>query len=388
MKNIFNDKYLKILLFAVGCVVITALFLSLLLNFDAVIAFFSGAVRVLSPVLYAVVAVLLINPSVHLFDEKVFPFIFKKAKKDRPKLRRALSVVCAYLLFAILFLAVVVIVIVPVAENAEVLQTKIPGAIRSTVSWIEKTIEKTEFLAPQKDVIMEHIEDSFIFSPSLVQNLVGKVLSYTTTVVSETFNVLIGVIISVYVIVSMDSLKQLRDKIMEAYLSEEKSLEIRYCARETYRIYSDFFTGRLMYSITIGIAFFYVLFFLKVPFYSVISIAMGIVAFVPVCGTILSYTVGVCLCLLFDPQDAVWCALIFFVLFLLGRLFLQPNLIKKTVHASVGLCIVAVLVMFAAFDLVGALIAVPTFVALKRFIIHWMSRKKEKNKRTDAEISA
>lgn len=379
MKKLFNDKYFKILLFAVGCVVITALFLSLLLNFGSVISFFAGAVRVLSPVLYAIVAVLLINPSVHLFNDKVFPRLFRKSRKDRPRLRRALSVVLAYFLFVILFLAVVVIVIVPVAENAEILQTKIPGAIRSTVGWIEKTIDKTEFLAPQKDVIMEHINNSFIFSPSLVQNLIGKVVSYTTTVLSETFNVLIGLIISVYIILSMDSLKELRDKIMAAFLSESSSLEIRHCAREAYRIFSDFFTGRLMYSITIGIAFFYVLYFLKVPFYSVISIAMGIVAFVPVCGTILSYTVGVCLCLLFDPQDAGLCALIFFLLFLLGRLFLQPHLIKKNANASVGLCIVAVLVMYAAFDLVGALIAVPTFIALKRYIIHYIAGKKAKS---------
>ena len=387
MKKLFDEKYLKILFYTVGCVVITALFLSLLLNFDSVIVFFAGAVRVLSPVLYAVVAVLLINPSVHLFDERLFPFLFKRAKKDRPKLRRALSVISAYLLFVILFVAVVVIVIVPVTENAETLLTNIPGAIRSTVSWIEKTIDSIEFLAPQKDVIMEHVENSFIFSPSLVQNLVGKVLSYTTSVLSETFNVLIGVIISVYVILSLDSLKALRDKIMTAYLSEQTSLEIRHCAREAYRIYSDFFTGRLMYSITIGIAFFYVLFFFKVPFYSVISIAMGIVAFVPVCGTILSYIVGVCFCVLFAPQVAVWCSLIFFALFLLGRMFLQPNLIKKTANASVGLCILSVLVMYAAFDIVGALIAVPTFIVIRRFIIRVISKKREKAKRALAENS-
>jgi predicted PurR-regulated permease PerM len=378
MKKLFNDKYLKIMLFTVGCVVVTSLFLSLLLNFGSVIKFFNGAIAVLSPVLYAIVAVLLINPSVHLFDEKLFPFVFKRAKKDRPKLRRALSVVCAYLLFTILFLAVVVIVIVPVTENAGLLQTKIPGAIRSTVSWIEKTIDKYEFLAPQKEEIMAHIENSFIFSPSLVQNLVGKILSYTTTIVSETFSVIVGVIISIYIIVSMDSLKALRDKIIAAYLSDELSLEIRHCARETYRVFSDFFIGRLMYSITIGIAFFYVLYFADVPFYSVISIAMGIVAFVPVCGTVLSYVVGVCLCLLFDPQDAALCALIFFALFLAGRLLLQPNLIKKSVTASVGLAIVSVLVSYALFDVVGALIAVPVFICFKRFIIHMMNRRKLK----------
>ncbi|MBQ5648969.1 MAG: hypothetical protein IIV03_02405, partial [Clostridia bacterium] len=69
MKKLFSDKYIKTLLFAVGCVVITALFLSLLLNFGAVVDFFESAIGVLSPVLYAIVAVLLINPSVHLFEE-------------------------------------------------------------------------------------------------------------------------------------------------------------------------------------------------------------------------------------------------------------------------------------------------------------------------------
>ena len=379
MKKLFSDKYIKTLLFAVGCVVITALFLSLLLNFGAVVDFFESAIGVLSPVLYAIVAVLLINPSVHLFEEKFYPLLIKKAKKERPKLRRALSVLSAYLLFTILFLAVIIIVIVPVTENAGLLQTKIPGAIRSTVSWIEKTIDSYEFLAPQKDVIMEHIENSFIFSPTLVQNLIGKVIGYTTSILSETFSVIIGIIISVYIIFSMESLKALRDKIMRAYLSDAISSEIRHCAREAYRIFSDFFTGRLMYSITIGIAFFYVLFFTKVPFYSVISIAMGIVAFVPVCGTILSYIVGVGLCLLFDPQDAGLCAFIFFVIFLLGRLVLQPNLIKKNATASVGLSIVAVLIMYALFDVVGALIAIPVFISVKRYLIHRISSKKAKN---------
>lgn len=378
MKKIFDDKFGKIAIYAVSCVAVTALFLSIWLNLGTVADFLKSAVRVFSPLLYAVVAVLIINPSVHLFHDRVFAFIDKNKKKPHPKLRRALSVIAGYLLFTVLLLAVVVIVFVPFAENIGEIQTMVPDAIRSTVRWIETTISNYEFLAPQKDVIMERIEGLLIFSPELIQSIIGTVVSYASGVVAETFNVLIGVIISVYIIVSMDYLKSLRDKIMDAFFSKEKTVAISKAARGIYRVFSDYFIGRLMYSITIGIVFFYVLYLFKVPFYSVISIAMGMIAFVPVCGTVLSYAVGICLCLLFDPQDAGWCMLIFFAVFLLGRVFLQPHLIKETVTADVGLCILSVIIMYALFNVVGAMLAVPTFIVLREWILAAAEKRKQK----------
>jgi len=383
VKKFFDDKYGKIALYVISCVILTALLLALWLNIGAVGRLLASAVRVFSPLLYAVIAVLIINPAVHLFDDRVFAALEKKTKKERPRLRRVFSVLCGYLLFIVLLVAVLVIVVVPLVENIKDLQTMIPGAIRSTLRWIEVTINKNDFLAPQKDTIMEYIESSLIFSPEVVQNIVGSVVEHATAIVSETFNVLIGIVISIYIIVSMDHLKELRDKIMKAFFSDASTAVIRREARNVYRVFSDFITGRLMYSITLGIIFFYVLYLLGVPFYSLISIAMGMIAFVPVCGTVLSYGVGLCLCLLFDPQDAGWCMLIFFVVFLLGRIFLQPHLVKDNATASIGLCILSVIVCYALFDIVGALLAVPLFIVIKRWIAMFVSRRSEKKPTSD-----
>ncbi|MBQ7011185.1 MAG: AI-2E family transporter [Clostridia bacterium] len=378
MKRIFDEKYGKIALYVISCVIVTAVLLALWLNIGAVIGVFESALRVFSPVIYAVIAVLIINPSIHMFEERVFAFLDKPGKRPHPRLRRVLSVVCGYLLFAVLLFAVIVIVFVPLAENIKSLQVKIPGAINRTLRWIEVTITKNEFLAPQRDTIMEYIENSLIFSPEVVQNLIGSVVEHATAILSETFNVLIGIIISVYIILSMGHLKSLRDKIMAAFFSTERTDLIRREARSVYRVFSDFITGRLMYSITLGIVFFYALYMLGVPFYSLISIAMGMVAFVPVCGTVLSYTLGLVLCVLFDPQDAGWCMLIFFAVFLAGRIFLQPHLIKENATASIGLCIIAVIIMYALFGIVGTLLAVPLFIVIKRWIIFAVNKRAAK----------
>ena len=386
VKKIFDDKYGKVALYVIACVILTALLLALWLNIGAAVGFLASAVKVFSPLLYAVLAVLIINPAVHLFNDKIFVALEHKTKKDSPRFRRFMSIFCGYLLFSVLLVAVIVIVVVPLAENIKDLQTMIPGAIRSTLRWIEVTINKNDFLAPQKDTIMEYIESSLIFSPEVVQNLVGSVVEHATAIVSETVNVLIGIVISIYIIVSMDHLKELRDKIMKALFSDANTSVIRREARNVYRVFSDFITGRLMYSITLGIIFFYVLYLLGVPFYSLISIAMGMIAFVPVCGTVLSYGVGLCLCLLFDPQDAGWCMLIFFAVFLLGRIFLQPHLVKENATASIGLCILSVIVCYALFDIVGALLAVPLFIVLKRWMLLYIDRHSAKKPAPDKTV--
>jgi len=379
MKNIFKDKYGTVAFYVVICVLITSVLLAVWMNFSGVTSVVKRIISVISPVLYAILAVLVINPGVHLFYDKVFAFL-GEGKKNREKLRRILSVISGYLLFIILLIAVFVIVFVPLAENVEDLQTKIPGAIRGSVDWIENVISKTPFLNEQSDEIMNYIESSLIFSPEGIQDLLGKVISYASSIVSETASVIIGLIISVYIVFSMDHLRDIRDKIMHAFFRDETVYSIRSDFRKTYKIFSDYITGRALYSITIGIILFIILALFNVPFYSVISIAMGLLAFVPVSGTMLSYVIGSFLCLIFDPQSAGWCSVLFLVVFVTGAVFLQPHIIRENARCSIGMSVISVIIMYACFGVIGATIGAPAFIAFKRMIMRYVNSKDTINK--------
>lgn len=378
MKKLFDDKFKKIAIYVVVSVVATALFLSVWLNIGEILGFLRSLLSVFSPILYAIVTVLIVNPIVHLFYNSVFAFLDTRTKKKHPKLRRAFSVICGYLSFFVILFAVVIIVFVPLAQSVDELEVMIPSAVSNALGWIESVVNKTSLSAEQKASVIEYVNNLLIFSPTAVQSLITKVVTYATGVVSETFNVIIGFIISVYFIVSMDYLKSLRDRIMKAFFSEERAEKISRGWRFVYKTFSGFLTGRLVYSILLGIVLFFALLLLDIPFYSVISIAMGMVAFVPVLGTVLSCAIGSCLCLIFKPQAAGWCLLVFFAVFLLLRIFVQPHVVKKEVIASVGLSVFAVIIMFAIFNVVGAIFAVPTFLVLKRWCVDLLKKKTEK----------
>lgn len=378
MKKLFDDKFKKIALYVVVSVIATALFLSVWLNIGKILAFSKTLLSVFSPIIYAIVTVLIVNPIVHLFHGSVFAFLENKTKKPHPKLRRAFSVVCGYLSFFIILLAVIVIVFVPLAQSVSELEVMIPSAVSNALGWVKSLVNQTSLSAEQKESVLSYVNNLLIFSPNAVQGLITKVVTYATSIVSETFNVVIGFIISIYFIVSMDYLKELRDKVMKAFFSDERSDKMRRGWRFVYRTFSSFITGRLVYSIILGITLFVALLIFDIPFYSVISIAMGMVAFVPVLGTVLSCAIGSCLCLLFKPQLAGWCFLVFFAVFLLFRIFVQPHVVKKEVLSSVGLSVFAVIIMFALFNVVGAIFAVPTFLVIKRLCVDLVKNKTDK----------
>lgn len=388
LKKWFGEKNGTIAGYVIAVVLITTVFLALWLSIGTVIGVIRNVFDILAPVLYAIVAVLIINPAVHLFEDKVFAFLVKPGKKQRPALRRTLSICCSYLLFVILLLAVIVIVFVPLVQSVEDLATVIPGAIRSTVSWIESTVSKTPILAGQKDLIMNSINNSTLFSPEAIQQILSTILSSASSVFSEAATIVLGLIISIYIIASLDYLRHIRDWILAAFFSKEREGHIRSDCRAVSHVFSDFITGRLLYSIILGIVLFIFLGLLEIPFYSVISIGMGLLAYIPVIGTVLSFFLGCLLCLIFSPSKCLWCALGFFCAFLLGKLFLQPYIIRKNATCSVGLAIISVVVMYPLFGVVGVIFAVPTFLVLTRAARRWINRRLDKKKPPKDDPSA
>ena len=387
MKNFFSGKAGKISFYAIVCVLIISVFISLWLNLSGVLEFLKGCLSVLAPLIYAVVVVLIVNPTVHLFREKVFGFLEKekpgqseKSKKRRAVLAKALAIFCAYLIFLVLVAAVIVIVFVPLFQSASDFQTIIPSYLNSAIEWIDKTIAGSKLFAAQHDEIMAYVNDSLQVSFDRVQAAIPVLLASLRNVVSEATTIAVGLIISVYIIASLDYLRRARDKIMAAFFTPETTERILRRTRVVHTIFSGYLTGRLLCSVALELVFFFILWMMKIPFYSVISIVMGALAFVPTVGTILSFSFGFFLCLIFSPAKATWCAMLFFLIFLADRFLLQPLVIKPEARSSVLLSLVSVIVMYTLFGVIGALIAVPVALILKRWIAHLIAlRTKKKN---------
>lgn len=86
MKFEKNPKYNTMALFALIVVAFAALLISLFTHADAVRAIFAKMARVLMPLLYAAILMLVLMPAVEFFERKFLPFcIARKMKKPQKK---------------------------------------------------------------------------------------------------------------------------------------------------------------------------------------------------------------------------------------------------------------------------------------------------------------
>ncbi len=389
MRKFFSGKAGQISFYVIVCVLILSVLVSLWINLTGVLAFLRGCLSVLAPLIYALVFVLIVNPVVRFFREKVFAFLTKdkperseKSKKRRAVLARVLSIICAYLILLVLISAVIVIVFVPLFQSIEDIQTIIPYYLNSATDWIDKTIAGSKLFSAQHDDIMTYVNESLQVSSDRIQSAIPVLLNSVRAFVSEATAIVIGLIISVYVIASFDYLRRIRDKIMAALFEPAATERILRRTRVIHTIFSGYLTGRLLCSVALELVFFFILWMLKIPFYSVISILMGALAFVPVAGTILSFAFGVFLCLIFSPARAAWCALIFFLVFLADYFLLQPLVIRQEARSPVLLSLVAVIVAYTLFGVIGALIAVPVALVIRRLARSLLAARMQKKNET------
>ena len=105
-----NEKYRTIAFYSALVIIVCSLVILAVINFSDVFSAVKKFFNVLSPLTYGFVFAYLCNPILKFYERKVFAF--KKAKKDKRKLRRALSLILT-VITALAIIAVIVWAVVP-----------------------------------------------------------------------------------------------------------------------------------------------------------------------------------------------------------------------------------------------------------------------------------
>ena len=119
MKFEKNPKYNTLALFALIVVAFAALLISLFTHADAVRAFFAKMARVLMPLLYAAILMLVLMPAVEFFEQKFLPLCTARRMKKPEKKAGMFALIVTYtLLVVIVLLAVLIAYLVVRRRNA------------------------------------------------------------------------------------------------------------------------------------------------------------------------------------------------------------------------------------------------------------------------------
>lgn len=195
-----------------------------------------------------------------------------------------------------------------------------------------------------------------------------QIFNMTASIISIVANFFIAVIVSIYLLVSKDSLCRQVKKVTYAFLPRNWADECVDIARLSSQCFSNFVTGQLMEACILGLLCFVGMTIFRFEYAFLISIMVGVSAIIPVVGAFIGTVPGVLLLLFVEPMQAIW-----FVVFIVVLQQIEGNLIyPKVVGESVGLpalwVLMGIVVGGGAGGILGMLLGVPVFTVLYKLI--------------------
>lgn len=355
------------------------LFSFAIFNMDQIISFIKTVFDVLQPVWIGIVIAYLLNPITNFMERKGAQLLRKtKWKKISHSQIRMVSVMITEI-FAIVILIGIASIMFP--ELIYSLGT----FIRSLPEYANQVAELLETVTQDSDsqwvVFLEKLlndgsrEVSDWINEGVLQNL-ENVLSYFTTsvigIAKMLLNMMIGVIISIYLLVSKQQFVGQGKKVLYAIFYEHQANSILEVVRKSHSIFSGFISGKLVDSLIIGVICFVGMTFMKMPYIPLVSGLVGVTNVIPFFGPYLGAIPSVLLIMLVSPGKGIMFLIFIIILQQLDGNVIGPKILGSSTGLSAFWVIFAILIGSGLFGIVGMIAGVPVFAVIYYLVKTWL----------------
>ncbi|NLY36789.1 MAG: AI-2E family transporter [Tissierellia bacterium] len=342
-----------------------------LLVLGAVLFFFANNIgyvkeifRVTQPVLWGIAISYVMNPICKYFMEKT-------------KLPWSLNILLGYILLILVLSAFIWGLAPIIGQNIADLLNSIPVLIKTiqrTIIDIEKNLSQGP-LAP----LMDQFD---------LKNLINTVLGKVGVLVNNLSNLLVvfikgfsqfilGLIISIYMLLNKDPIKEKVFRYMRVRLSPEKERALGDFMRKADKTFGGFLAGKLLDSMIIAMISFVGFMILDAPFPLLLAIIIGITNMIPYFGPLIGGVPVVFLILFIDPKKAALVAIFIIALQQLDGYYIGPKILGETIGVSPFWVILGVTIGGGLYGIVGMILGVPTLALINSEFDDYLLRKEK-----------
>ena len=374
MKHLFDDKkYLCWGLTALFVIIGSILFFMLLQHLPGIRKAISQLLNTLSPIIWGCVIAYLLQPVLKFFQRLVFdPVSIKLCKKkpeNAPKVSRAAASAFALILLVIVVVALLWMLLPQVYESLETLVVNIPGYATTVVDWVERTLSSTPELEDMTVSVLGSVSDSLTkwFTDSILPQMESILTNVTTgvyKVVRAVLNILIGLVVSLYLMYNKEKFVSGCKKILYSMVSPGKALRILKAVRYADNAFMGFISGKLIDSLIIGVMCYIGCAILGMPYVVLVSVIVGVTNIIPFFGPFIGAVPSAFLILMDDPVKC----LIFVVFIIILQQFdgniLGPKILGNAVGIKGFWIMFAIIVGGGLFGFIGMVIGVPVMTVI------------------------
>ncbi|MFT4212513.1 MAG: AI-2E family transporter [Microbacterium sp.] len=277
---------------------------------------------------------------------------------ERHRVSRAWSIVIVYFGFALVLVGVLMLIIPTAVSQVTQFVTSLPTLISDfqqsdLYNWLHDT-----FGASVGDVLTQ--VQQFLTTPSNIATIGGGVLKVGITIVTGISGVIIILVLSLYFLATLPTIKQAFYRLVPAYGRPRVS--------DLTEQITESIGGYLMGMVIL--AFFNSLFagllylFLGLPFPLLMAVVAFCITLIPLVGTVMFWVIGSALALFSSPLAALIFAAAYLVYMQVEAYVLTPRVMNRAISIPGALVVIGALVGGTLLGLLGALVAIPVTASI------------------------
>ena len=372
------------------CVIACAILFFMALNYmPSLMKGLKTVIRILSPFIWGLVITYLLSPLVKALDKNVFgPLgrrIYKNSKKNSgEKFARGMSVFISEVILLALMAALVYLILPQLYSSLETIVVNSNTYIANITGWLTRLFEDypeiekylQEVVGSLNKGVVSWLQDTVL--PGL-GNLLSSVTAGVYYFIMGVYNLVIGIIVSVYILGNLEGFKANSKRILYSIFSVNTAEKIREAASFTDKTFMGFINGKLLDSAIIGLICYIVCVILNMPYAMLVSVIVGVTNIIPFFGPFIGAVPSGLIILMVDP----WKCLIF-VIFIIILQQVDGNIIgPKILGSSIGIngfwVMFAIILGGGLFGFWGMLLGVPVFVVIYTAVNALIDKKLKEN---------
>ena len=366
MKIDWNKKYTTISVYAFLVICASIIFFSVIDDIGVFTKNLGVLVSTLQPFIIGFVMAYLFNFILVFYEEKVL--IFDSVKNLKKKSKRGISILLTYITVICIITLFMQFVLPQLVDSVVGLVNDVPTYVANATKLLEELTKNLDLNNEYVGMAMDKWNEVVTYTINIISNLLPIFGNALKTVASSVWNIILGLIVSIYLLIDKEKFCALSRKITCAIFNEEHAkiaIELAHRSNDTF---GKFLSGKIVDSAIIGVLTFIILTIFKMPYTLLISVIIGITNIIPFFGPFFGAIPSFVIIMFVSPIKALWFLLIIFVIQQLDGNIIGPKILGDSIGISAFWILFSLLVAGKVLGLVGMIIGVPLFAIVYSII--------------------
>jgi len=370
------------------CVIAASILFYMLLNHLSWLRTMLGELgKILSPFVWGVVIAYLLYPLMKIYQRglftPIFKLIFKKSARAEtvvPKLSRGFAVLLSVISLLVIVTGMVWLVAPQLYNSLESIVVNSQNYVETVDTWIARLLTHYPEIGAVVSEVFGDISDGMlkvatnILMPQL-KGIISDVISGGYVFAKGIYNVLVGIVVSIYVLYSRETFSAYGKKILYSIFSLEAAEKILNAVHFTNKVFMGFISGKILDSLIIGIMCYIGCVLMRIEYAVLVSFIVGVTNVIPFFGPLFGMIPSSLIILMESPMHALIFLIFVILLQQFDGNFLGPKILGNSVGIGGFWVLFSIIIGSGLFGFAGMLLGVPVFVIIFTFFKNLVNKK-------------